>query len=423
MHIRMMQPSTLPRMMQPLLRPPAVSVLMTVPPPERNELVDRLRAETDGIGRAAGLPRDEACDADYDEGPGDVVCDAMDESSPGDVVCDGDECYLMLDTVGDGLVDSVVAVEDTLPFEAFAQKLIVNPAFEFVSIASTITLIVTFAISFGELSPDTRNFADAADLVCSTFFVFEFLARWWAVGLTRRHLFRPLTILDFINVLPILVSPGLPFVPATPLTQGAVASLSGTALAPLAPLRLLRAARILRLRRLLQAEELNRILQTLTGDKDLEVQESTRVGLRLAFSAFSIVLVSAALLWQLERTVNPQLDGFLDSIYFAFSIITTVGLGDIAPATGSGRLVVTLEQIAAVTIIPLELAALSKALLQEGGVLQEGSAPQVTALEQDKKNLLEQLRAKDAQLAAKDVQIAAKDEQIQELIRRSGSGT
>ena len=289
--------------------------MMTGPPPERD----------DELARAV-LSKDDVCDTSIDEGPGDVVCDAMDEARPGDVVCDGDECYLMLDTVGDGLVDSVVAVEDSLPFEDVAQKLIVNPAFEFASVVSTVLLIVVFSISFGELSPEVRNFADAADLGCSIFVVFEFLVRWWAVGLKRRHLFRPLTILDFLNVLPILVSPGLPYVPATPLTQNAVSSLSGTALAPLAPLRLLRAARILRLRRLLQPEELSRLLKRLTGDPEFEVAEITRLAFSLAFSALAIVAVAAALLWQLERGSNPALDGFNDAIYFSFNIITTVGL-------------------------------------------------------------------------------------------------
>lgn len=294
--------------------------------------------------------------------------DSCPVSEPGDVECDEDGCYLMLDTVGDGIVDTVIRVEESLPYQDLAQRIIVNPAFELVSVVSTILLIVTFAISYGELTPTVRAVSDAADLACSTFFVFEFVLRWYAVGLARRHLFRPLTVLDFINVLPILVSPGLPYVPSTPLAAYTVSSLSGTALAPLAPLRLLRAARILRLRRLLEREELSRIAKVITADPTAEVTESTRLALRLAFSALSIVVISAGLLWQIERAANPSLDGFLDAIYFSFSIITTVGLGDISPNTGAGRLVVVLEQVAAVTIIPLELAALSKALLQERGV-------------------------------------------------------
>ena len=235
-------------------------------------------------------------------------------ASPGDVLCDEDGCYLMLDTVSDGLVDTVIPIGQSLPGQALAQRLIINPAFELFSVVSTVLLIVTFAISYGELTPAVRAVVDLSDIGCSSFFVFEFLARWWAVGLARRHLFRPLTFLDFINVLPILVSPGLPYVPSTPLAGAAVSSLSNTALAPLAPLRLLRAARILRLRRLLQPEELSRIARTLTGDPDLAIKESTRVALRLAFSALSIVVIGAGFLWQLERATNPDLDGFLDGV-------------------------------------------------------------------------------------------------------------
>ena len=269
----------------------------------------------------------------------------------------------MLDTVSDGLVDTAIPVEDSLPLQAGAQRLIINPFFEFASVFSTVALIFTFAVSYGELTPATRELIDTSDLLCSSFFVFEFFTRWWACGLARRHLFRPLTLLDFINVLPIVVSPGLPFVPSTPLAAMSASSLSGTALAPLAPLRLLRAARILRLRRLLQPEELSRILRVVTGDDDFTISETTRVLLRLAFSALSIVTISAGFEWQLERQTNPALDGFLDAIYFSFNIITTVGLGDIVPTTDAGRLVVTLEQVAAVTIIPLEVSHLLLHLL------------------------------------------------------------
>lgn len=318
--------------------------------------------------------------ADSDSDDCAPLADSCPVGAPGDVECDDDGCYMMLDTVGDGIVDSVIPVKEALPGQAVAQRLIVNPAFELVSVVSTVLLIVTFAISYGELrDPAIRDLIDMTDLGCSAFFVLEFTLRWYAVGLARGHLLRPLTVLDFLNLLPILVSPGLPYIPPTPLTASAVSSLSGTAVAPLAPLRLLRAARILRLRRLLQPEELSRIAQTLTSDPTVEVAETTRTSLRLAFSALAIVITSAGLLWQIERGVNPSLDGFLDAVYFSFSIITTVGLGDITPTTGAGRLVVTLEQIAAVTVIPLELAALSKALLREGGVFapaEDGAAGQ-----------------------------------------------
>jgi voltage-gated potassium channel len=323
--------------------------------------------------------------SESDEGD---LCDPLIDScpvgDPGDVECDEDGCYLMLDTVGDGVVDTVIPIEESLPYQDLAQRIIINPAFELVSVVSTILLIVTFAISYGELTPAVREISDAADLGCSVFFVLEFVLRWYAVGLARSHLLRPLTVLDFINLLPILVSPGLPYVPSTPLAAYAVSSLSGTAVAPLAPLRLLRAARILRLRRLLQPEELSRIAKVIRADSTAEVTESTRLALRLAFSALSIVVISAGLLWQIERASNPNLDGLLDAIYFSFSIITTVGLGDISPSTGAGRLVVVLEQVAAVTIIPLELAELSKALLQERGVFdatQEGFGARVRALD------------------------------------------
>ena len=61
------------------------------------------------------------------------------DTSPGEVVCDDDGCYLMLDTVSDGLVDTAIPIEDSLPLQAGAQRLIINPFFEFASVFSTVT--------------------------------------------------------------------------------------------------------------------------------------------------------------------------------------------------------------------------------------------------------------------------------------------
>jgi len=305
-----------------------------------------------------------------------VVCDddvcfdttvPLSSFSPGDIVCDGDECVLMADTVADGLVDAAIPIRQTVPFQDVAQRIVVSPFFEAVSVLSTLVLLVTFSIEYRTLEPATRELIEAADLLFSTFFVIEFIARWWAVGFRPKFLQQPLTFFDALNVLPIIVSPGLPFLPGLGLGwwPGLGPTVAGTPFAPLAPLRLLRSFRILRLRRLLQPEELTKLVRTVTNNPSAEVSEGTRAALRLAFSAVSIVVISAGTIWQCERAVNSQLVNYMDAIYFSLTTLTTVGLGDISPITANGRAVVTVEMIAAVTVIPLEIAALSKALLQE----------------------------------------------------------
>ena len=233
---------------------------------------------------------------------------------PGEVVCEGDECMLMLDTVADGVVDAAIPLGDALPAQGMVQRTLAHPAFELASVISTLVLLYTFTIEYGSLTPSTQLLIDRSDLICSTFFVIEFIARWYAVGLRGRYLFQPLTVIDFLNVLPLLVSPGLPYLPGTPLALGAGPTVLGTPLAPLAPLRLLRALRILRLRRLLMPEEITKLARAVTGNAKAEVAESTRVALRLGFSALAIVIISAGFEWQFERGVNPGLATWTDGM-------------------------------------------------------------------------------------------------------------
>ena len=96
--------------------------------------------------------------------------------------------------------------------------------------------------------------------------------------------------------------------------------------------------------------QVTKIARLITGDPTAEVAESTRLALRLAFSALSIVIISAGLEWQCERAVNEGLRTYADAVYFSFTIVTTVGLGDIVPVTANGRLVLVAEMVAAVTV-------------------------------------------------------------------------
>ena len=69
---------------------------------------------------------------------------------------------------------------------------------------------------------------------------------------------------------------------------------------------------------------------------------------------------------------------FIDSMYFTMATLTTVGFGDVTPVTGTGRFVVGLEMIAAVTVIPFEIAGVSRELAQADAAAGGTSAPVCT---------------------------------------------
>ena len=219
--------------------------------------------------------------------------------------------------------------------------------------------------------------------------------RWTAAGLYPRYLLTPLMLIDFVNLLPALVG----------------------ANSPLPALRLLRVLRILRLRRLLGRTEVNKLAKAITGDPEVRVGEVQRVGLTVALSVLSIVFITAGAAYEAEHAVNPMFASYADALYFSITTLTvrassqwattassdcqlpsvhtglcarmygrplltervrstdhtagsdrerqTVGFGDVVPITQSGRVIVALEMIAAVTLIPLEVTRLVAAFEQQ----------------------------------------------------------
>ena len=274
--------------------------------------------------------------------------------APGTVIdTDGDGIpdALLLDTVGDSKADTSIPIDEALPLQAEVQAALVRPLLEAWSITASITLLLLFAVDPAASSIGQQNalLIERVEDVLSFYFVLEYFARAWAGGLRPRYLLSPLMLVDLLNLVPFLVKATTPY-------GGVLDALDS----PFASLRLLRALRILRLRKFFAPADAQRIVRFVTGDPAAELSEVQRVAARAAFSVVSIVVVSASWEWLVERDVNAKLATYADALYFSITTLTTVGFGDVYPITPSGRFVVALEMIAAVTVIPLELTGLSR---------------------------------------------------------------
>ncbi len=53
----------------------------------------------------------------------------------------------------------------------------------------------------------------------------------------------------------------------------------------------------------------------------------------------SLIALSSALLFYLEKGINPKIQTWLDAIWWAVATVTTVGYGDISPVTTAGKLI------------------------------------------------------------------------------------
>ena len=142
-------------------------------------------------------------------------------------------------------------------------------------------------------------------------FLLEYLLRWYCNGLRPSHLIKPLVMVDFLSVLPLATNlvTKLPF--------------GGKVLEDhlLVNLRLLR---LLRFQRFLVDFETFERFQVATGLRfGQDVRKYHLQLARVILTIFTLLTVSAGLVYTAEHVVNPAFTDFPSSLYF---VLTTVSL-------------------------------------------------------------------------------------------------
>lgn len=146
----------------------------------------------------------------------------------------------------------------------------------------------------------------------------------------------PYTVVDLLSVLPTFV---------VLLNPGAVL------LVDIGFLRVLRVIRVLRFYRFTKDEEF------FFGT----VEASTLRVLKLVLTVFTVFFVSAGLFYSVEVGANPNITNFGDGFYFTVITLSTVGFGDIVPATQLGRWVTVAAVLSAVILIPRQVGGIVRA--------------------------------------------------------------
>lgn len=194
-------------------------------------------------------------------------------------------------------------------------------AFEVVSIAVTVYSLVVLFLEMEMTGPGRGDgFWFWNESVVTGLFAAEYLVRWSRARDPWGYPLRATAVIDLVSILPLFV--GL-FVPAEGL--GVV--------------RVLRVVRILRLSRYSES------FDTLAAVFARTRGEMTVVGLTVAMA----VAVSSVVMFQLEHDAVPDRAlKFSDAVWWSCATITTVGYGDVAPATYGGRVVGVLTMLVGV---------------------------------------------------------------------------
>lgn len=180
-------------------------------------------------------------------------------------------------------------------------------------------------------------------------FIIDYLLRWSTSNLQLRrgwvsfliYPFTPMAIIDLLSILPglSLINPAF---------------------------KLLRLTRLLKIIRLLKvfrySDKITIFLKVL--------QKERQVLLSVLALAVFYIFITALVMFNAEPHINPATGketfrSFFDALYWATVTLTTVGYGDLCPATDIGRVVSMLSSLFGVAIIALPSGVITASYLEQ----------------------------------------------------------
>ena len=191
-----------------------------------------------------------------------------------------------------------------------------------------------------ELSEATRAVLWRIELAAVALFVVEYLLRLYGARNRLRHLYDIYAIIDLIAIIPtllLMVAPALP------------------AVIPF--MRTIRVFRVFRMYRFLR----------FTADPHFFFGDITMLVLRvfrLAMTVFLIFFTGSGFIWLAEHPVNDAIANFGDAFYYTVVTVTTVGFGDIIPATEAGRWLTLLMILSGIVLIPWHAGQILRELVR-----------------------------------------------------------
>lgn len=181
--------------------------------------------------------------------------------------------------------------------------------------------------------PDFVRFQlNLVDTAIFIIFAVEYVLRLWSAENKIKYFLSLYSIIDLIAILPFFL--------------GAI---------DLSFIRLLRWFRILRLIRFIDKRF---FLGSISSEDGV-------IFARILFTLFAIIFVYSGLIYQVEHPVNPKVfTTFLDALYFSIVTMTTVGFGDVTPASELGRWLTVFMILTGIALIPWQIGDLIKRLVK-----------------------------------------------------------
>lgn len=182
------------------------------------------------------------------------------------------------------------------------------------------------------------------DKVSVVFFIIDYILRWFTADIKMPdkpawkaflvYPFTPFAIIDLLSIIPSFVVLNRAF-------------------------KLLRVSRLLKVLRVFKFLRYSRNIRVLTRVLKKEKSILTTV----LFIAVGYIFVTALVMFNVEDSI--MFEDFFDALYWATTTLTTVGYGDIYPATSLGRAISMLSAILGVAVIALPSGVITASYLDE----------------------------------------------------------
>lgn len=182
------------------------------------------------------------------------------------------------------------------------------------------------------------------DKVAVSFFILDYLLRWFTADLRqpnknkwRAILLYPFTfmaIIDLLSILPSFISFNRAF-------------------------KLFRVTRLLKILRVFKFIRYSKHLQILLR----VLRKEKNILFTVFLIAIAYIIITALIMFNIEE--SSMFNDFFDAIYWATTTLTTVGYGDIYPATDLGRVISMFSAILGVAVIALPSGVITASYLDE----------------------------------------------------------
>ena len=223
-------------------------------------------------------------------------------------------------------------IRQKIQFYLIDCKTLPSKLIDIILLLLNLLFIGIFILETYPISQSTKNTLWTLELFIVGIFIIEYFTRLYGAEKRIRYIFSIYGIIDLITLLPTISMLVIP--------------IQSINLSVIKIMRIFKAIRIFRFLRF-------------TQDPYFFFGKITTHLLRvvqLIFIILTIFFISSGLFWQVENSINPNVETFGDAFYFTVVALTTVGFGDILPISEAGRIITILMILSGIILIPWQVS-------------------------------------------------------------------